>query len=537
MALLAPARARVAPATAGYHKLVVPMLANPESKRAVEVACRLAAERHAEITIVTVIEVPPLLPLDAHMHDEEAEARRLHNLAIEIGDMFGVAVHPIAVRARDAATAILEEIERNRCRAGRDRRDSKDALEPADDRLRAHGATRAATSAVPRDARRRGSRFLARLPTRTRSQYRCGDEQRPAEALRARDALQRRGSGDRHGCDRALRALRPGAQPGRALHLRRPAGRGRVGPALRLARLGREHARLQLVLPAAAAHVHARRQRELVRARRLPRDRGGRQRARRAFPPARGRSGAARARVGSARRARRPSCSAGRKLEDEVGEIAGRAARVLGVESAEIELGPAGTETTARTSPTRSRSPDARSARSTCRPTPTPESTSGTGSSRRSPRCSRSPSEREQLESEALEAEMLRRSDLVKTALLRAVSHDLRSPLTGIRTAIGTLRPPDAQPERRRPRRPARDDRARVGTARAPRRRPARPLAAGGGRGVAGARGVGSRATSSGRRWTRSTGATRWRSPARRRSSRSTAARSSGRSPTWSRTR
>ncbi len=38
---------------------------------------------------------------------------------------------------------------------------------------------------------------------------------------------------------------------------------------------------------------------------------------------------------------------------------------------------------------------------------------------------------------------MLRRSDLVKTALLRAVSHDLRSPLTGIRTAIGTLRAPE----------------------------------------------------------------------------------------------
>ena len=113
MALLAPARPRVAPATDGYRKLVVPMLGNPESKRAVEVACRLAAERHAEITIVTVIEVPPLLPLDAHMHEEEAEARRLHNLAIEIGDMFGVAVHPIAVRARDAATAILEEVERN----------------------------------------------------------------------------------------------------------------------------------------------------------------------------------------------------------------------------------------------------------------------------------------------------------------------------------------------------------------------------------------------------------------------------------------
>jgi two-component system, OmpR family, sensor histidine kinase KdpD len=40
--------------------------------------------------------------------------------------------------------------------------------------------------------------------------------------------------------------------------------------------------------------------------------------------------------------------------------------------------------------------------------------------------------DRAELEAEALEAETLRRSDVVKTALLRAVSHDLRSPLTAI---------------------------------------------------------------------------------------------------------
>ncbi len=51
--------------------------------------------------------------------------------------------------------------------------------------------------------------------------------------------------------------------------------------------------------------------------------------------------------------------------------------------------------------------------------------------------------EREQLTREALEAEALRRSDTVKTAILRAVSHDLRSPLTAITTAVGTLRNPD----------------------------------------------------------------------------------------------
>jgi two-component system sensor histidine kinase KdpD len=47
--------------------------------------------------------------------------------------------------------------------------------------------------------------------------------------------------------------------------------------------------------------------------------------------------------------------------------------------------------------------------------------------------------DRAQLEAEALEADALRRTDVVKTALLRAVSHDLRSPLTAIVAAADAL--------------------------------------------------------------------------------------------------
>ncbi|HTS72116.1 MAG TPA: ATP-binding protein [Gaiellaceae bacterium] len=47
--------------------------------------------------------------------------------------------------------------------------------------------------------------------------------------------------------------------------------------------------------------------------------------------------------------------------------------------------------------------------------------------------------ERERLAQEALEAEALRRSDALKTALLRTVSHDLRSPLMAILTSAGAL--------------------------------------------------------------------------------------------------
>jgi two-component system sensor histidine kinase KdpD len=51
--------------------------------------------------------------------------------------------------------------------------------------------------------------------------------------------------------------------------------------------------------------------------------------------------------------------------------------------------------------------------------------------------------DRERLAQEALEAETLRRSDAVKTAILRAVSHDLRTPLMAILTSASALVRPD----------------------------------------------------------------------------------------------
>jgi two-component system sensor histidine kinase KdpD len=46
---------------------------------------------------------------------------------------------------------------------------------------------------------------------------------------------------------------------------------------------------------------------------------------------------------------------------------------------------------------------------------------------------------REELEAQLIETKALRRSDVVQKALLRAVSHDLRTPLTAITTAAGGL--------------------------------------------------------------------------------------------------
>jgi two-component system sensor histidine kinase KdpD len=56
--------------------------------------------------------------------------------------------------------------------------------------------------------------------------------------------------------------------------------------------------------------------------------------------------------------------------------------------------------------------------------------------------------DRERLEREALEAEALRRSDAVKTAVLRAVSHDLRTPLMAILTSASALARDDLELDR-----------------------------------------------------------------------------------------
>ncbi|MGZ4291423.1 MAG: sensor histidine kinase [Gaiellaceae bacterium] len=127
----------------------------------------------------------------------------------------------------------------------------------------------------------------------------------------------------------------------------------------------------------------------------------------------------------------------GRDLEAELEWVGGQAAQVLGVARAEIELG-------------------ARHVRHGDSPTPlevdgravgtiyTPVGSQPNAAVRRRflPALAALLGvalDRTRLEREALEAETLRRSDLVKTALLRAVSHDLRSPLTSITTAIGAL--------------------------------------------------------------------------------------------------
>jgi len=99
-------------ATVVYRRILVPLVEGGASEQAMAIACHLADERGASVTAVTVIEVPVELPLDAHMTEEEARAKRTLGEASAIGDLYGVSVLARALRARAAGEAIVEEAAR-----------------------------------------------------------------------------------------------------------------------------------------------------------------------------------------------------------------------------------------------------------------------------------------------------------------------------------------------------------------------------------------------------------------------------------------
>jgi nucleotide-binding universal stress UspA family protein len=106
----APAR-QVSPADEGYRRLLVPISGAREAVRVMETACALAANHGASITAVFVIEISPLLPLDARMSDEEAESREALTRAEAIAEAFGLRIRPHTIRTRDAGRAIVELVE------------------------------------------------------------------------------------------------------------------------------------------------------------------------------------------------------------------------------------------------------------------------------------------------------------------------------------------------------------------------------------------------------------------------------------------
>ena len=74
-------------------------------------AAELADDRRSTITAVVVIEVPAELPLEAHMLQEEGDAKRVREDARALGNSRGVNVRTQTLRARMAGEAIVGEAE------------------------------------------------------------------------------------------------------------------------------------------------------------------------------------------------------------------------------------------------------------------------------------------------------------------------------------------------------------------------------------------------------------------------------------------
>jgi APA family basic amino acid/polyamine antiporter len=98
--------------TIEYRTIVVPVVRSGESEEALVAAARLAAERGATVAIVTVMEVPLSLPLDAPLPEQQDEAEELLDDAQALVEDYGVRAVTRLIRARRAGPAIVEEAHR-----------------------------------------------------------------------------------------------------------------------------------------------------------------------------------------------------------------------------------------------------------------------------------------------------------------------------------------------------------------------------------------------------------------------------------------
>src|SRR5213592_4864932 len=95
-----------------FRNILVPVAPGYPSEEAMDVACRLAAERRATIVALSVVEVPLELPLDAYLPEQVEAADRELEEAHAMGESYGVRVIERIVRARNAGRAVVDEAAR-----------------------------------------------------------------------------------------------------------------------------------------------------------------------------------------------------------------------------------------------------------------------------------------------------------------------------------------------------------------------------------------------------------------------------------------
>jgi APA family basic amino acid/polyamine antiporter len=92
-----------------YRRLLVPIVPGRPSDAAMDVACRLAAERGSRIVALSVIEVPLEHQLTEGYSEQEVAANRELDEAVAIGESYGVSVLTRIERAHAVGPAIVAE--------------------------------------------------------------------------------------------------------------------------------------------------------------------------------------------------------------------------------------------------------------------------------------------------------------------------------------------------------------------------------------------------------------------------------------------
>jgi nucleotide-binding universal stress UspA family protein len=83
-----------------YRSIVVPLLERAETEHALDLACRLAADRRARVLLVAPLVVERELPLDAHFDGELTALRARLESATAVASSYGVAVRREILRTR-----------------------------------------------------------------------------------------------------------------------------------------------------------------------------------------------------------------------------------------------------------------------------------------------------------------------------------------------------------------------------------------------------------------------------------------------------
>jgi nucleotide-binding universal stress UspA family protein len=83
-----------------YRTIVVPLLEREETEHALDLACRLAADRGARIVLVAPLVVERELPLNAHFNGELIGLKERLDSAAAVASSYGVGVRREIVRAR-----------------------------------------------------------------------------------------------------------------------------------------------------------------------------------------------------------------------------------------------------------------------------------------------------------------------------------------------------------------------------------------------------------------------------------------------------